>query len=100
MFSTSRRATHSTLLVLAFAASTPAVLSAQNVDPARDGSRFVWGENVGWINLAPSSAGGMTVSDSAVAGLAWGENIGWINLNPSFGGVVNDGTGRLSGLAW
>ncbi|MBW2171933.1 MAG: hypothetical protein JRF69_08135 [Deltaproteobacteria bacterium] len=73
---------------------------AENVDPDNDGSHFAWGENVGWINLKPSSGLGVFVTDSFVAGFAWGENIGWINLAPSGDGVVNDGQGNLSGYAW
>lgn len=73
---------------------------AGNIDPLDDGSRFAWGENVGWINFEPSDGPGVTVTDSAVTGMAWGENIGWINLSPTDGGVVNDGGGILSGSAW
>jgi len=51
----------------------------------------------------------MEVSDSSLTGYMWGENIGWINLsctNPpetcgtvSYG-VTNDGAGNLGGYAW
>ncbi len=73
---------------------------AENIDPDNDGSRYAYGENVGWINMKPSQGPGITVTNSAVTGMAWGENIGWINLYPSNGGVVNDGKGNLSGYAW
>jgi hypothetical protein len=73
---------------------------AENIDPDNDGSKYAWGENVGWINFKPSSGSGVTVTDSAVEGYAWGENIGWINLSPTNGGVINDGNGNLSGYAW
>lgn len=73
---------------------------AQNVDSDNEGLHFAWGENVGWINLKPSSGLGVFVTDSFVAGFAWGENIGWINFSPSGDGVTNDGQGNLSGYAW
>src|SRR5262245_24816581 len=85
-------------LLLAVWLAPPAL--AQNIDPSANGSRFAWGENIGWINLAPSAGPGVTVTDVAMTGMAWGENIGWINLSPPFGGVMNDGLGRLSGYAW
>jgi hypothetical protein len=73
---------------------------AGNIDPDNDGSKYAWGENVGWINFEPSLGSGVTVTDSAVEGYAWGENIGWINLSTTNGGVDNDGNGNLSGYAW
>jgi hypothetical protein len=73
---------------------------AGNIDPANDGSKYAWGENVGWINFEPSIGGGVFVTSAGLNGYAWSENIGWINLNPSTGGVVNDGAGNLSGYAW
>ena len=44
----------------------------------------------------------MPVVITAVTGYMWGENIGWINLNPNneWYGVVNDEAGNLSGYAW
>lgn len=73
---------------------------AGNIDPNNDGSKYAYGENVGWINFEPLLGNGVTVTDDAVAGYAWSENIGWINLSPVNGGVVNDGAGNLSGYAW
>ena len=49
---------------------------AGTIDPAADGSKYAWGENVGWINFAPTSGPGVTVTGSTVTGKAWGENIG------------------------
>ena len=69
---------------------------AGNID-----SKLAWGENVGWINFAPTGKDGATVTDTSVSGLVWSENIGWINLSPSGqDGVINDGNGNLSGYAW
>lgn len=74
---------------------------AQNIDPFDDGSRYAYGENVGWINFKPSVGEGATVGDMALVGYVWAENIGWINLYPAvYGGVDNNGLGELSGYAW
>jgi hypothetical protein len=70
---------------------------AGNIDPA---NKSAYGENVGWINFAPSEGSGVTVAGTAVTGYAWGENIGWINLSPADVGVLNDWQGNLSGYAW
>lgn len=70
------------------------------IDPENNDSQYAWGENVGWINFAPSQCPGVNVTDAGLFGYAWGENIGWINLSPATGGVVNDGAGNLSGYAW
>jgi len=92
-----------------------AVVSADNTDPNNNGSRYAWGENVGWISARPSSelygpgGSGMQVSDTDVTGYLWGENIGWINLSclndASCGGAagnwgVKNSGGVLSGYAW
>jgi hypothetical protein len=71
-----------------------------NIDPNNNGASYAYGENVGWINLAPSQGPGVAVTGSKVSGYAWGENVGWINFSPADGGVVNDGAGHLSGHAW
>lgn len=81
-----------------------AILIAQdgwcdNIDPDNDGSKYAYGENVGWLNFG-STDGNVVVADTNLTGYIWAENIGWINLNPTYGGVTNDGTGLLSGYAW
>lgn len=82
------------------------LLCAENIDPHEDGSQYVYGENVGWLNFEPNVPGdpceyGITVSSAGLRGFIWAENIGWINLSPStYGGVINDGLGNLSGYAW
>ncbi len=83
---------------------------AENIDPANDGSKYAWAENLGWINLRPQGAGGpgVQVSDSGLTGWAWSENAGWISLScqntSSCGanayGVTNNGSGTLGGYAW
>jgi len=75
----------------------PLTALAGNIDPE---NKDAYGENIGWINFAPSQGSGVTVTDSSLNGYAWGENIGWINLDPTNGGVNNDGAGNLSGYAW
>ena len=70
-----------------------------NIDPNNDGSKYAYGENVGWLNFG-SRDGNVVVADANLTGYVWAENIGWINLDPNFGGVTNDGTGLLSGYAW
>jgi hypothetical protein len=92
------------------------VASADNTDQNNDGSRYAYGENVGWLKARPASepygpgGAGMQVSDTDVTGYLWGENIGWVNLSckndstcgGSAGnwGVKNNGAGQLSGYAW
>lgn len=77
---------------------------AGNIDPYDEGSKYAYGENMGWLNFDPNTGAGVTVSDIQLTGYVWGENIGWINLNPndfdSDTGITNDGTGLLSGMAW
>lgn len=83
---------------------------AGNIDPDNDGSRFTYGENIGWINANPSNSGtaGIEVTTSKLTGYIWAENIGWISLSCENSsscatinyGVINDGNGNLSGYAW
>jgi hypothetical protein len=83
---------------------------AENIDPANDGSKYAWAENLGWVNLRPQGAGGpgVQVTDSGLTGWAWAENAGWISLScqntsscgTSAFGVTNDGSGTLGGYAW
>ena len=42
---------HAASVLVAILLSVGTVTSAQNIDPADDGSRYGWGENIGWINL-------------------------------------------------
>ena len=96
------------LLIISIPLTGGAVF-AENIDPASDGSKFAWAENLGWINAQPSGPGGpgVQVSDSGLSGWAWSESAGWISLScanrscaaGSFG-VMNDGCGVLTGYAW
>jgi hypothetical protein len=83
---------------------------AENIDPDDDGSQYAYAENIGWVNLQPSGAGGpgVHVNDFGLTGYLWGENVGWVSLscaNDSTCGMVdygvrNDGSGTLSGFGW
>ena len=89
---------------------TAGVVFAENINPANDGSKFAWSENLGWINAQPGGPGGpgVQVADSVLTGYAWSENAGWISASctndASCGttsyGVTNNGCGTLSGYAW
>ncbi len=86
------------------------VAAAENIDPGNDGSRFAYGENVGWLNAEPSGNGGpgIQVNDFTLSGWMYGENIGWVSLSCENThsctsvnyGVLNDGHGVLSGYGW
>lgn len=86
--------------------SSAGLCSGGNIDPYNDGSKYAYGENVGWLNFDPDyfESPGVTVTDTQVTGYVWCENVGWINLAPSDSdpctGISNDGTGLLSGFAW
>ncbi len=84
--------------------SSAGLVSAENIDPNKDGSQYAYGENVGWLNLEPNRGPGVTVNDNELTGFVWAENIGWIKLDPNIAdpnaGIKNNGDGLLSGFAW
>jgi len=98
-------------LMIAFTSST--IFASGNTDVMSDGSKWSWGENIGWMNWN-STHSGVTVSTGYLSGYIWCENIGWVHLGtaPANGvsysntsasdyGINRDqGTGRLSGYAW
>lgn len=89
------------LLLAIVLLTAPSNIWAENIDRANDGSKYAYGENIGWINVKPSQGPGVTVTGTGVTGYAWSENIGWINFAPAFGGVtINPPTGVLGGYAW
>ena len=76
---------------------------------------WMWGENVGWINL--SCLNNATCGQAAfgvandgyglLSGFAWAENIGWINFSPTgcepdptCGVHIDPATGYFVGRAW
>ncbi len=83
-------------------------VTAENIDPYNMDEQYGYSENTGWLNAEPSVGSGMQVAGDKVTGFIWGENIGWVNLNCENNGtcgavsygVVNDGAGNLSGFAW
>lgn len=101
-------------LALAIALVGAATLAAaENIDPAGDGSRYAWAENVGWLSaeLDTDHDGtpdeGVEVRDFELLGWMWGENVGWVSLSCKNTdscwadyGVRNDGQGFLHGFAW
>jgi len=98
------------ILALCLGVVCPEARAQENVDPLNNGSRYAYGENVGWFNAAPLGQGGpgVNVGDAALTGYLWSENVGWISLSCSNTGscatvsygVANDGAGALSGFAW
>ena len=112
MFTKLRKRTFTAVVLATMLAAVVSIVSAADtIDPVPDGSRYAWGENVGWINAkAPGSGGnGVAVTGTKLTGYMWGENIGWINMNclnnatcGSTGnyGVTNNGAGVLKGYAW
>ena len=50
-------------------------------------SGWIWGENTGWIKLAPAFEGVNIDQNKNCSGFAYGENISWINFSPAHGGV-------------
>jgi hypothetical protein len=87
---------------------------------------YMWGENIGWINMSCKNNDGPPPNDICndagnygitndglgnLSGYAWGENVGWIsfncNNNPStcattgsYGVEINPITGEWTGDAW
>ncbi len=62
---------------------------------------YLWGDELGWINLAPTGAG-VTVDPNTgiLYGTAFSQSSGWVNFRPTKGGVVINANGELSGYAW
>lgn len=89
------------MTLVMFALCIWTVAWGQNIDPYNDGSKYAYGENIGWVNFKPSAGAGVTVRDGKVTGYAWQENVGWINMSPAkFGGITYDGSWNLYGYAW
>ena len=64
-------------------------------------SGYVFGENTGWINLAPAGGGVTNTVSGILGGYAWGQDAGWINFAPTNSGVkINTTTGEFEGSAW
>lgn len=78
---------------------------------------FVWGENIGWINLGGGSPPyantnntnfgvNWNIGTGDLSGMAWGENVGWINFSggalasPPNPARFDASALRLRGYAW
>ena len=65
---------------------------------------YIWGNYVGWINLAPTGCGSTcgikNDGKGNLSGMAWGESIGWVNFKMSNTQVKIDANGNFSGYAW
>ncbi len=79
---------------------------------------FLWGENIGWINLSdrnpstntsPRSFGVLNDGSGVLTGFAWGENLGWVSFScentdscdrVSYGVTIDPATGDFSGRGW
>lgn len=86
--------------------------AAGTIDSA---AKFVYSENGGWINFAPTD-GGVSVTRTYLSGYAWCETAGWIKLGSGTGPFANTsaadwgvnvaysanvpGGGTLSGYGW
>lgn len=104
-----RLRSRSTILLLAlllFFNLNIRALASQTNGTIDENYSYAWGENIGWINLAPTNSSGdyvgVTITDSGLSGYGWSSKYGWINFNPSSSGqnVTNTSAGSLGGSAW
>lgn len=98
--------------------SAPAIAQPSNISPLH---KYVWGENIGWLNLRDANAATQGVrilpsisSPRFLAGFTWSETCGWINtgdgtpvngtayanVNGTDFGVNILVSNNLAGLAW
>ncbi len=88
------------ILILFILFFTPFVSFGSTVDGIIDPQyHFAWSAYLGWFNWT-ADQGNVHVTDSGLTGYIWNQNYGWINLAPTSSGVKNDGEGHLSGFAW
>jgi hypothetical protein len=53
---------------------------------------YAWGEDLGWINFAPTGSGVLYASSTGeLSGYAWSSLSGWINMRPSNSGTISLG---------
>lgn len=62
---------------------------------------YAWGDEIGWINMAPTGAG-VTVNPATgiLYGTAFSSVSGWVNFRPTNGGVNINANGEFVGYAW
>ena len=66
-------------------------------------SGYVWGNELGWINFAPTGSGVVFANSETglLSGYAWSQVSGWINFAPTGQSVyIDPNTGEFSGWAW
>ncbi len=75
--------------------SSPVVITDTNI------TGYLWGDELGWINLAPTGAG-VTVDPNTgiLYGTAFSQSSGWVNFRPTNGGVSINANGEFVGYAW
>ncbi len=83
-------------------ANTPGATAISITDSGITG--FAWGDEIGWINFAPTGAG-VTINPAtgSLSGTAYSSVGGWINFSPTGAGVtlVDNGSGSsFSGYAY
>ncbi len=71
---------------------------------------YAWGNEMGWVNLAPSSSGvKIDPVTGELSGMAWSQTSGWINFRPANAGSLSGGVpigvsitslGEFYGWAW
>jgi hypothetical protein len=85
--------------------STPGAVAVAITDTGITGN--AWGDEIGWINFAPTGAG-VTINPTTgvLSGYAWANGGSWINFSPSqvgggpAVGVTIDSSGQFIGWAW
>jgi hypothetical protein len=83
-------------------ANTPGASAVTITDTSITG--HLWGDQIGWINLAPAGAGiSVNSATGVITGKAFANSGSWINFSPTGQGVtlVDNGSGSdFSGWAW
>lgn len=81
---------------------TPGALPVTITDTGITG--HLWGDEIGWVNLAPTGAGiSVNPSTGVITGYAFSNTGSWVNFSPTGQGVtlVDNGAGsNFSGWAW
>lgn len=81
----------------------PTGTTAVVIDSVTGLSGYVWGNELGWINLNPTGEG-VTFANATtglLTGKAWSQVSGWINFAPTGQTVtISPSTGQFSGWAW
>ena len=96
-------------LLFSFTSITNASTTSGTINPSNYIAKFLdEGSSINFGYFLNNPTKNVTVTDSELTGYIWGQNVGWINLNCSNNNscasqsfkVSNDGYGNLSGYAW